>query len=190
MRSRLGWTVSHKSLYFVTPYRELLPLFTGMRERSFINHYLPSELSIDNLLHWMGTLPDWRSLQLLNGVQLNLHVQPPQVSNHLSSVTANPKHQNFPSQSLTVETSSKWPTPISDRDHFLGLKLEWFSIVLTSCKRSLDAFSDLYICLLCALCYLGCVRLGNPDLESKNKYFSVEIRFRISRLIANPKSGF
>ena len=34
MRSRLGWTVSYKSLYFVHPSLELVPLFTGMRERS------------------------------------------------------------------------------------------------------------------------------------------------------------
>ena len=34
MRSRLGWTVSYKSLYFVHPSLELVPLFTGMWERS------------------------------------------------------------------------------------------------------------------------------------------------------------
>ena len=34
MRTRLGWTISFKSLYFVHPSLELLPLFTGMRERS------------------------------------------------------------------------------------------------------------------------------------------------------------
>ena len=34
MRTRLGWTVSYKSLYFVHPSLELVPLFTGMRERS------------------------------------------------------------------------------------------------------------------------------------------------------------
>ena len=34
MRSRLGWTISYKSLYFVHPNLELMPLFTGMRERS------------------------------------------------------------------------------------------------------------------------------------------------------------
>ena len=34
MRIRLGWTVSYKSLYFVHPSLELVPLFTGMRVRS------------------------------------------------------------------------------------------------------------------------------------------------------------
>ena len=34
MRPRLGWTISYKSLYFVHPSLDLMPLFTGMRERS------------------------------------------------------------------------------------------------------------------------------------------------------------
>ena len=34
MRTRLGWTISYKSLYFVHPSLEWVPLFTGMRERS------------------------------------------------------------------------------------------------------------------------------------------------------------
>ena len=34
MRTRLGWTVSYKSLYFVHPSLDLVPLFTRMRERS------------------------------------------------------------------------------------------------------------------------------------------------------------
>ena len=34
MKTRLGWTISYKSLYFVHPSLELVPLFTGMRERS------------------------------------------------------------------------------------------------------------------------------------------------------------
>ena len=54
------------------------------------------------------------------------------------------KHQNFTSQSLTVGTSIKRPPPVSDRDHFLGLTVNDFSLFLTSCKRPLDAFSDLY----------------------------------------------
>ena len=33
MRSRFGWTISYKSLYFVYPRLNLMPLF-GMRERS------------------------------------------------------------------------------------------------------------------------------------------------------------
>ena len=40
-------------------------------------------------------------------IQSNLHVRPPLVSDHLPLVTANPKHQNFLSQSLTVGISSK-----------------------------------------------------------------------------------
>ena len=34
MRTRLGWTISYKSLYFVHPSLELMHLFTGMWERS------------------------------------------------------------------------------------------------------------------------------------------------------------
>ena len=34
MRLRLGWTISYKSLYFVHPCLDLMPLFTGMRERT------------------------------------------------------------------------------------------------------------------------------------------------------------
>ena len=34
MRTRLGWTISYKSLDFVHPSLELMPLFTEMRERS------------------------------------------------------------------------------------------------------------------------------------------------------------
>ena len=37
MKTRLGWTISYKSLYFVHPSLELVPLFTGMRERSIID---------------------------------------------------------------------------------------------------------------------------------------------------------
>ena len=55
-----------------------------------------------------------------------------------------PKLQNFPSQSLTVGTSSKWPPPVSNCDHFLGLMVNDFPLFLTSCKRPLHAFSGLY----------------------------------------------
>ena len=34
MRTRLGWPISYKSLYFVHPSLELVPLVTGMRVRS------------------------------------------------------------------------------------------------------------------------------------------------------------
>ena len=39
MRTRLGWTFSYKSLYFVHQNLELVPLFTGMRERSIIRRF-------------------------------------------------------------------------------------------------------------------------------------------------------
>ena len=71
-------------------------------------------------------------------VQSNLHVRPPPINGRQS------KHQNFPSQSLTVRTSSKRPPPVSDRNHFLGLTVNDFPWFLTYCKRPLDAFSDLY----------------------------------------------
>ena len=32
--------------------------------------------------------------------------------------------------------------PVSDLNHFLGLTVKDFPLFLTSCKRSLDAFSD------------------------------------------------
>ena len=35
-RSRLRWTISYKSLYFIHPSVELLPLFKGMQKRSFL----------------------------------------------------------------------------------------------------------------------------------------------------------
>ena len=77
-------------------------------------------------------------------IQSNLHVRPPLVSDHLPYATANPKHQNVPSQSLTGGTSCKLP-PLSDRDHFLGLMVHDFPFFLTSCKWSLDSFFDLYV---------------------------------------------
>ena len=70
----------------------------------------------------------------------------------LPSTTANPKHQNFPSLSLTVGTFSKQAPPVSDHDHFLGLTVNDFPLFLNSCKRPLDAFCDLHVC--CELCYL------------------------------------
>ena len=42
MRSRLGWTISYKSLYFVHPSLNLIPLFTGMRKRSIAEESVPS----------------------------------------------------------------------------------------------------------------------------------------------------
>ena len=84
-------------------------------------------------------------------IQSNLHMRPPLVSDHLPFATAYPNHQNFPRQRLTVGISSKRLPPVSDRDHFSGLKFNDFPIVFTSCKRPLDAFSDLYVrCVHCA----------------------------------------
>ena len=54
-------------------------------------------------------------------IQWNLHVRPPLLNDSLPSVAAYPKHQSFPSQSLTVGSPSERPPPVSDRDHFLGL---------------------------------------------------------------------
>jgi len=70
----------------------------------------------------------WSStyIALQNGsilIRSILHVRPPLISDHLPWATAYPKHQNFPSESLTVGTSSKRPPPVSDCDHFLGLKV-------------------------------------------------------------------
>ena len=42
MRSRLGWTNSYKSLYFVHPSLNMIPLFTGMRKRSIAEESVPS----------------------------------------------------------------------------------------------------------------------------------------------------
>ena len=56
-------------------------------------------------------------------IQSNLHMRPPLVSGHLPFATAYPNHQNFPSQRLTVGISSKRLPPVSDRDHFSGLKV-------------------------------------------------------------------
>jgi len=60
-------------------------------------------------------------------LQSNLHVRPSLVSDHLPSTTANPKHQNFPSQSLTAGISrNDHLLYVSDRDHFLGLSFNEF----------------------------------------------------------------
>ena len=45
MRTRLGWTISYKSLYFVHPSLELVPLFTGMRERSITDMIIQYEFA-------------------------------------------------------------------------------------------------------------------------------------------------
>ena len=73
-------------------------------------------------------------------------VEPPCATTSPKRSTADPKRQNFPSQRLTVGTSSKRPPPVSDRDrdHFLCLTVNAIPLFLTSCKRPLEAFSDLY----------------------------------------------
>ena len=70
-------------------------------------------------------------------------MRPPLVIDHLPLATAHPKHQNFPSQSLTVD----------------------FSLFLTSCKRPFDAFFDLYVFARCALCYLEYTRNFSDNME-------------------------
>ena len=84
-------------------------------------------------------------------LQPNLHVRPPLVRDHLPYATATPKHQNVPSQSLTVGTSSKRPPPVSDRGHFLGLTVNDCPLFLAPYKRPLDALSDLYILAVCTM---------------------------------------
>ena len=79
-------------------------------------------------------------------------------------LTADPKHQNFPSQSLTVGTSSKQPPPVSNHDHFSGLTVNNFSLFLTSCKQPLGAFlSSLF--WLCALGYLEYMKHFSDNME-------------------------
>ena len=56
-----------------------------------------------------------------------------------------PPIQNNQSQSLTVGAFSKRPPPVSDRDHFLGPKVDDFLLFLTSGNRPPDAFADLYV---------------------------------------------
>ena len=75
------------------------------------------------------------------------HTVEPQCATTSHKRTPTQKTKNFPSQSLTVGTSSKRPPPVSDRDHFVGLTVNDFPFI-TSGKRSLDAFSDL--CVRCA----------------------------------------
>ena len=57
MRTRLGWTISYKSLYFVHLSLELVHLFTGMLDRSIVE-YMKKNLDItrpsyseQNLVH-------------------------------------------------------------------------------------------------------------------------------------------
>jgi len=64
-----------------------------------------------------------------------------------------PKHQNFPSQGLTVGTSRKRPHLVSDHYHFLRLTVYQFSIVFnllwaTTCRMLWS------LCSLYELCYL------------------------------------
>ena len=70
---------------------------------------------------------------------------------HLPQTTAYPKHQKFPNLSLKVGTSSKTPPAVRDRDRIWGLTVNDIPLILTSCKRPLDAFYDLYVrCVHCA----------------------------------------
>ena len=49
VRTRLGWTISYKSLYFVQTSHELVHLFTGMWERSI--NYQKMQCDYYNLGH-------------------------------------------------------------------------------------------------------------------------------------------
>ena len=107
-------------------------------------------------LNIIRTISRWRNIDICNLnpegkpytwltkprllLQLNLHVR-----RDLSYATTYPKHQDFPSQSVTVGTSVKRPFPVSDQDHFLYLTVNDFPLFLNSCKRPLDTFSDLYL---------------------------------------------
>ena len=51
----------------------------------------------------------------------------------------------FPVKALQFEPLVDDKPPVSDRDHFFGLTVNDFPLYLTSCKRPLDAFSDLYV---------------------------------------------
>ena len=50
MRTRLGWEISYKSLYFVHPRLESVSFCTGMRERSIIVNYMKKNFDIGESL--------------------------------------------------------------------------------------------------------------------------------------------
>ena len=88
MRSRLGWTVSYKSLCFAHPSLDLMPLLTGMRETSIgllpllrvtdVNLYLYAVISVVNLYVMVNTEQTffnandavWPALSSLTGILL------------------------------------------------------------------------------------------------------------------------
>ena len=107
-------------------------------------------------------------------VLINFKYSRTSMCDHLSQATANPKHQNFPSQSLTVGTCSKRPPPVSDRDNGLGLTVNDFSVVFTSCKRPLGVFSDLYF--RCVHCYLECMKNFRDNVELHVRVYYLESR--------------
>ena len=69
---------------------------------------------------------------------------PPLASDHNPQTTANPKH-HFLSQSLTVGPH------VSSSEYFLGLTVNDFPLFF---KRSLDAFSDLYVSCVSLMIWL------------------------------------
>ena len=58
------------------------------------------------------------ALQSCLSIQSNLRLQPPTVTDHLSSVTSFTKYQKFPSQITIFGKSCKRPPLVSDLDHF------------------------------------------------------------------------
>ena len=98
------------------------------------------------------------------------------VSNHLPQATANPKHPNFPSQSLTVGTSSyKRPPPVTDRDHFLGLTVNDFPLFLTSLSDHLthSLISMFVACTMLLRIYEEQQTTGNYTCRNMPQFFDL-----------------
>lgn len=53
-------------------------------------------------------------------------MRPSLVGDHLSYATANPKHQNYSSQSLTLGAPRKLLPPVKNQDRFLGVTVNEF----------------------------------------------------------------
>ena len=70
----------------------------------------------------------------------NLQVRPPPISQCQSKT---PKFSQ--SKPYSWKSFNKLPPSVSNPDHFLGLTVNDFPLLITSCKQPLDAFSDLYV---------------------------------------------
>ena len=85
------------------------------------------------------------------------------------------------------------------------LEVEFLSFILIGCPRLLPQPFQRFFLSLCDMWKSACKTavqkncFSNPfsdfpkkwkEREFKNRYLGVEIRFRISRLVVNPKSGF